>query len=52
MLAPAPADENATVPRARLAAGTVAVPALCAAATIALGLWLDGFAALAKVLTG
>lgn len=35
---------------ARLAPGTVVVLAACAAATIALGLWLDGFAVLAAIL--
>ena len=34
----------------RLEPGTVAVLAVCAAATLALGLWLDGFAALGRVL--
>jgi len=37
-------------PAARLAPGTAAVLALCALATVGLGLWLDGFAAFARVL--
>jgi len=36
----------------RLAPGTVAVLVVCAAATIGLGLWLDGFAVIARSLGG
>lgn len=45
-----PAGEQPAAPR--LAPGTVAVLLLCAGATVVLGLWLDGFAAIARVLGG
>jgi NADH-quinone oxidoreductase subunit N len=46
VLQPAPEQQ----PASRLAPGTAAVLALCALATIALGLWLDGFSAIAAAL--
>ncbi len=44
-----PAKDLARPPR--LAPGVVAVLTVCAAATVGLGLWLDGFAVIARVLT-
>lgn len=46
VLQPSPEQPRAS----RLAPGTAAVLALCALATIALGLWLDGFGAIAEAL--
>jgi NADH-quinone oxidoreductase subunit N len=46
VLQPAPEQPRAS----RLAPGTAAVLVLCALASLALGLWLDGFSALARAL--
>lgn len=45
-----PAGDQPAAPR--LAPGTVAVLLLCAGATVGLGLWLDGFAAITRALGG
>lgn len=45
-----PAPEGCQPATRRIAPGTVGVIAMCAAGTIALGVWLDGFAVIARVL--
>lgn len=49
VLTPAAFDEP-TLPREPVAPGTKTVLALCALASVLLGLWLDGFAAIARAL--